>query len=33
MAEERVINELKEIGKPFIVILNSAKPEDEKQFN
>lgn len=30
MAEERVINELKEIGKPFIVILNSAKPEDEK---
>ena len=25
-AEERVINELKEIGKPFIVILNSAHP-------
>ena len=25
-AEERVVNELKEIGKPFIVILNSAHP-------
>lgn len=25
-AEMRVINELKEIGKPFVVILNSAKP-------
>lgn len=25
-AEERVINELKEIGKPFIVVLNSAHP-------
>jgi stage IV sporulation protein A len=25
-AEERVVNELKEVGKPFIMILNSAKP-------
>ncbi len=25
-AEERIVNELKEIGKPFIVILNSAHP-------
>ena len=25
-AEERIINELKEIGKPFIVVLNSAHP-------
>ena len=30
MAEERVINELREIGKPFIVILNSAKPNETK---
>ncbi len=28
-AEERVINELLEIGKPFIVILNSANPSSE----
>ena len=27
--EERVINELKEIGKPFIVLLNCADPESE----
>ncbi len=26
-AEERVINELKEINKPFIIVLNSASPE------
>ncbi|HHT27512.1 MAG TPA: stage IV sporulation protein A [Firmicutes bacterium] len=26
-AEERVINELKELGKPFLVILNSTQPE------
>lgn len=26
-AEERVINELQELGKPFLVILNSTKPE------
>ncbi|MDR3210033.1 MAG: stage IV sporulation protein A [Oscillospiraceae bacterium] len=26
-AETRVINELKEIGKPFIIIVNSAQPE------
>ena len=29
-AEERVINELKEINKPFIVILNTTHPQDEK---
>lgn len=28
-AEERVIKELKNIGKPFVVVLNSSKPEDE----
>lgn len=28
-AEERVINELKAIGKPFIVLLNSASPRSE----
>ncbi len=26
-AESRVINELREIGKPFVVVLNSAEPE------
>jgi stage IV sporulation protein A len=30
MAEERVINELKTIGKPYIVILNTATPNNEK---
>lgn len=30
MAEERVINELKSIGKPFIVALNSSHPEAEE---
>ncbi len=29
-AEERVINELKEINKPFIVLLNSTEPHTEK---
>ncbi|MEW5922098.1 MAG: stage IV sporulation protein A [Bacillota bacterium] len=29
-AERRVIDELKEIGKPFVVILNSAFPSSEK---
>lgn len=29
-AEERVINELKEIEKPFVVLLNSRNPEGEK---
>ena len=29
-AEERVISELKELGKPFAVILNSAEPSSEK---
>ncbi len=28
-AEERVIGELKELGKPFIVLINSAKPDGE----
>ncbi len=28
-AEERIVRELKEIGKPFAVILNSARPEAE----
>ena len=29
-AEARVINELKELGKPFLVLLNSAYPESER---
>lgn len=29
-AEERVINELKAIDKPFIVVLNSSEPESDK---
>lgn len=29
MAEERVVKELKEINKPFVIILNSAHPENE----
>lgn len=29
-AEARVIGELKELGKPFVVILNSAQPESEQ---
>ncbi len=29
LAEERVISELKEVGKPFIVIINSLKPNGE----
>lgn len=29
-AEERVVKELKKIGKPFAMILNSANPSDEK---
>ncbi len=28
-AEERVVNELKELGKPFLILLNSAYPESE----
>jgi len=28
-AEERVVRELKELGKPFVIVLNTAKPEDE----
>lgn len=29
-AEERVVRELKELGKPFIVLLNSVDPTDER---
>lgn len=29
-AEERVINELKEVGKPFILVINSTHPESSK---
>ncbi len=29
-AEEKIVNELKEIGKPFIVVLNTANPTDSK---
>jgi len=29
-AEEKVINELKEVGKPFIVIINSVRPTDQE---
>ena len=29
-AENRVINELKELGKPFLVLLNSAYPESDR---
>ena len=29
-AEERVIHELQELGKPFALILNSARPKDEE---
>ena len=28
-AEERVISELKELGKPFLILLNSARPESD----
>ncbi|MEK8127409.1 stage IV sporulation protein A [Paenibacillus filicis] len=28
-AEDRIINELKEVGKPFIVIVNSTKPQSD----
>ncbi|HHY03761.1 MAG TPA: stage IV sporulation protein A [Thermoanaerobacterales bacterium] len=29
-AEERVVSELKNIGKPFVIILNTARPTDER---
>ena len=29
-AEERVISELKELGKPFVVLLNSASPDSDR---
>ena len=30
-AEERVIRELQELGKPFVVLLNSTHPQDEEK--
>ncbi len=32
-AEERVINELKSIGKPFVVVVNSVKPDSDECVN
>jgi stage IV sporulation protein A len=32
-AEERVISELKEVGKPFVLLLNSAHPQAERTQN
>lgn len=32
-AEERVVKELKEINKPFVIVLNSAKPLDKETEN
>lgn len=32
-AEERVVNELKEVGKPFVLIINSARPKSEETQN
>lgn len=32
-AEERVIRELKEIGKPFVILLNTREPESERANN
>jgi stage IV sporulation protein A len=32
-AEERVINELRDIGKPFVVLVNSADPESDTAVN
>jgi len=32
-AEERVITELKEVGKPFVIVLNSAHPNAERTQN
>ncbi|RED60462.1 stage IV sporulation protein A [Cohnella lupini] len=29
-AEERVVNELKEVGKPFVLLVNSARPKSEE---
>ena len=29
-AEERVIRELQELGKPFVVLLNSAQPQGSR---
>jgi stage IV sporulation protein A len=30
VAEERVINELKEVGKPFVLVINSTRPKSEE---
>ncbi|AEE91307.1 morphogenetic stage IV sporulation protein [Tepidanaerobacter acetatoxydans Re1] len=32
-AEERIVEELKSIGKPFVIVLNTAQPYDEKTKN
>lgn len=32
-AEERVINELKEVGKPFVIIVNSTRPRSDETQN
>ena len=32
-AEERVVSEMKEMGKPFVIVLNSAEPESEQAKN
>ena len=32
-AEERIVAELKELGKPFAIILNSARPESEESIS
>ncbi len=29
-AEERVVNELKEVGKPFVILINSTRPRSEE---
>ena len=32
-AERRVVSELKELGKPFVIVLNSARPESREAIN
>ncbi|MGD8189192.1 stage IV sporulation protein A [Brevibacillus ginsengisoli] len=32
-AEERVVNELKEVGKPFVILVNSTRPRSEEAQN
>ena len=31
--EEKIINEMKELNKPFVIVLNSSKPNDEETIN